>query len=107
LFNGSTFIIESFRRLPFLTPNVVINAFHTFLFGAVSRAEKVFLCLHAMPYNLAPAIRANGREPVNRAFKRIENVAFSCRDNLKSQIIIITANFTLRHFCYTPYFNLP
>jgi hypothetical protein len=98
--------IDTFRRFPLFAPNVVVYAFHAFLSGAMSAAKISRIGFDAMPDYFTPAVCANGRKPVNRAFKRIENVAFSRRDNFKSQIIIITAHFTLRHFCNTPYFIL-
>jgi len=58
---------------------------------------------HAVTDDFAAAIGANRREPVNRAFKTIKNVTVSRRYYLKSQIIIVAANFALCH-CFVSFF---
>lgn len=80
-----------------LTPNVVFYAFNARLFGAVGAAEKSFFGFDAVSDYFAAAMSANGREPVNRALKTIENVPVARRYNFKRQIIIVTANFALCH----------
>jgi len=73
----------SFCHLPFLTPNVVFDAAHARLPGAIGAAEKRLFRLNAVTDNFAPAVRANGCKFMYRAFKTIENVAVARRDNFK------------------------
>jgi hypothetical protein len=76
---------------------MVFDSFDARFPGAIGAAEIIFLRLDAVPDNPAPAICAHRREFMNGAFKTIENVAVSRRNNLKRQIIIVSANFTLCH----------
>jgi hypothetical protein len=84
----------------FFAPDVVSDTFDTGLAGAVGAAEKVFLRLDAVSDDFTAAMSADRREFVNRAFKTIENVFFARRNHFKSQIIIISANFTLSHLFF-------
>jgi hypothetical protein len=72
-----------FSRLFFLSPNMVFDAADACLPGAVGAAEKSLFGFDAVTDNSAAAVRANGRELMNRAFKRIENVPLARRNNFK------------------------
>jgi hypothetical protein len=52
---------------------------------------------NAVTDNFAAAMIANGRKPVDRTLETIEDVSLARRHNFKRQIIIVAANFTLRH----------
>lgn len=91
-------IFDLVSRFLFLAPNVVGDAFDARLFGAVGAAEKVFLRFDAVSDDFTAAVRADGRELVNRALEAVENVAVARRYDFKRQIIIVSANFAFRHF---------
>jgi hypothetical protein len=95
LFN---FLAGFFGSFAFFAPDVVFHAFDTRLLGTISAAKKVFLRFDAVTDNFAAAMRANRREPVNRALETIENVPISRRYDFKCQVVIVAADFTLRHF---------
>jgi hypothetical protein len=85
------------RQFPFPFPNVVFDAFDARMPGAIGTAEKVFFRLDAVSDDFAAAMSADRRKAMNRAFKTIEDVTISRRYDLKRQVIIVTANFALRH----------
>jgi len=82
---------------------VVIHADYALLSGTMGAAKISRVGFYAVTDNFASAIRTNRREPVNRAFKTIEDVTVSRRNYLKSQIIIVAANFTLCHYFFSFY----
>jgi hypothetical protein len=77
---------------------MVFDAFDARAPRAIGAAEEVFLCLDSVPDYPASAVRANGRELMNRAFETIENVPLARRYHFKRQIIIVAANLALCHF---------
>jgi len=81
---------------------VIFNTDHARLFGAIGAAEKCFLRFDAVTDNFAAAMRADGRKFVNGTLEAIENVPVARRNNFKRQIIIVAANFALRHNFSTP-----
>lgn len=81
----------------FPAPNMVFDALDACFSGARAAAVEIFLRLDAVPDYPATAIGADRRELMNCAFETIENVPLARRDDFKSQIIIIAANFALSH----------
>ncbi len=65
--------------------------------GAISAAIKRIVCFDSMTDDFDAAVLANGCEAVNRAFEAVKNVRCARRHYFKRQIIIVAANFTLRH----------
>jgi hypothetical protein len=76
---------------------MVFHAFDARAARTGGAAEKILLCLNAVPDYAAAAICADRRELVNRAFETVKNMPLARRYNFKRQIIIIAANFTLSH----------
>ena len=69
----------------------------TFLPRAVRTTVIVRICLDPVPDHLASAMGTHRCQLVDRAFETIENMAIPGCDDLERQIIIVTANFALRH----------
>lgn len=82
---------------------MVFNFTHSRLTRAVSAAVESVIGLDTMPYDLAAAMSTDGSELVNRALEAIERVVRASRDNLKGQVIIVTAYFTLCYLGFSLY----
>jgi hypothetical protein len=70
---------------------------HTSLSCAVSATVEGVVGFYAVPYYLAAAVVAYGREHVNRALEAVERVASACRNHLEGQIIFVATYLTLCH----------
>jgi hypothetical protein len=64
---------------------------------ATGAAIKRPVRLDAVPDDFAPAVIANRRQRMDRAFEAVENMLPARRDHLEGEIIVVTANFTLGH----------
>ena len=60
-------------------------------------AKDFSLLFYAMPEYPTPAMRAGGRQGVNRAFKTVKGMAFSRHSYFKSFIIVVSAHLTFCH----------
>src|SRR6267142_3114234 len=69
------------------------------LFRAVHAAEVCARLLHAMPYDLAAAMRAVRCELVYRALERIERIGSTGGSHRESLVVIVAANITFGHRC--------
>src|SRR5215472_14403488 len=65
---------------------------------AVSTAEEAPADFHAMSDHLALAMLANRGDSLNRAFEAVERMLVPGRNQFKSFVVVVTANFTRRHF---------
>jgi hypothetical protein len=93
LFSG----IILLRSLSFFSPNVINDSRFARCPRAIGAAEKLGVRLDSVTDNFASAIYADGREPVNRAFKTIKRMALARRNYFKRQVIIVAANLALSH----------
>jgi hypothetical protein len=76
---------------------VIDNALNAGHAGTPGAAEEGLVRLNAVSDDPAAAVSADGRQFVDRAFERIENVMVPRRHDLKRQVIVIPANFTFSH----------
>jgi len=60
-------------------------------------AEDLSVRFDAVAYDAAIAVRANGRQRVDRAFEAIESVTLSANNDFKRLVVCVLANFTGRH----------
>ena len=67
--------------------------------SAMHAAKNLSLFFHTMPDDPASTMRTLRRERLNGAFETVENVAFVPDDYFESLIVVISADFTCRHFC--------
>src|SRR5262249_10822830 len=65
--------------------------------GATGTAEKPAADLYSVSDHFAAAVLTNRSDRMDRTFEAIEGVASASRDDLKSLVIIISADFTTRH----------
>ena len=70
---------------------------YAFFVGAMRATEIIPAGLDAVPNDFAPAMFAFGREGVDGAFKTIVVVGDAVDDNLDVFVVIVSANFTMRH----------
>ena len=61
-------------------------------------AKNLSLFFHTMPDDPASAMRTLRRERLNGAFETVENVTFVPGDYFESLVVVISADFTGRHF---------
>jgi hypothetical protein len=64
---------------------------------AVCATKHLAVAFHAMPYDLAAAVRAGWRDRVNRAFEAIENMRLPADPNFEALVVIVPAYFALGH----------
>jgi hypothetical protein len=76
---------------------MVLNFRNARLARTVCTAVKGTVGLDPVANDLAPAVIAGGGEFMNSTLEAIENVAGPSCNNFKRKIIIIAADFTLRH----------
>jgi hypothetical protein len=60
-------------------------------------AEDFVALLHAVSNNPTVAMRANGRECMDRAFETIEGVMLAGHNHFERLVILIFANFACSH----------
>ena len=60
-------------------------------------AEEFASALNAMSYHFATAVLADRRQLVNRTFEAVEHMPVSRGDHLKTEGVLVSANFTLCH----------
>jgi len=60
---------------------------------AMNAAEDLSVCFNAVSDDSAVAMRANGRQRVDRALEAVEGVVFAANDYFKCLIIFISTNF--------------
>src|SRR4051794_2697125 len=65
--------------------------------GAVCAAVEAGASLHTMPDDLAPAVFADRRHPVDRALEAVEGVHGPLRVNLERHVVVVPADLALRH----------
>src|SRR5215208_5120313 len=65
--------------------------------GAVGTAKEGALRLNPVPYDLAAAVLAHRREPVDGAFEAVERMGITGGDHLEGQVVVIAADFTSSH----------
>jgi len=83
-----------------LPPRLIHGAFYARFARAIRATEKRALCLDAMTDDPAATMGANGRKLMDRAFKAIEDMSVSSRNDLKAQVILIAAYFTTLHLVH-------
>lgn len=64
---------------------------------AVSAAKVGFADFHSMPDDPAPTVSASRGESLNGTFEAIERVSAPLHDDLKSFVVVVATEFTLRH----------
>ena len=75
----------------------VDKAFDALMLGAMDAAIDRVVVLHAMADNAAVAMRADGGERGDGAFKAVEHVRPTSHEHLKGLIVLVAAYFTLCH----------
>jgi len=60
-------------------------------------AEDLTFLLHPMADDPAATVRTSWREPLNRAFEAIENMALPDDRDFKRPVVVISANLTFSH----------
>ena len=60
-------------------------------------AEDLSVCFNAVSDDPAVAMRANGRQRVDRALEAVEGVVFAVNDHFKRLVIFIFTNFACSH----------
>jgi hypothetical protein len=63
----------------------------------VGTAEELAGVLYAMSNYSAMAVFADGRYGLNGTLKAVEGVAGTCRDELKTLVVIVTTDFAFCH----------
>src|SRR6185503_20950379 len=77
--------------------NSVFQTLHARHLGAAGAAVKRAFALHAVPDDLATAMRALGRKRVNGALERIEYVGLALHCDGERLVVIVAADLALRH----------
>ena len=77
---------------------MVPHLFDARLSGAIRAAVKRSLRFDAVADDLAAAVIADRRKFVNRTFEAVERVTRAGSDHFKRKVIVVAADFTLRHF---------
>jgi hypothetical protein len=76
---------------------VVLHVRQARLPRAISATVKRVVPFDAVPDDLAATVIANGRELMDRTLEAVKRMPRALRHYFERQVIIITANFTLRH----------
>ena len=76
---------------------MVLHVRHSRLSRAVGATVKRIVRFDAVPDDLAAAVIADGRELMDRTLEAVKRVSRSLSHDFERQVIIVTANFTLRH----------
>ena len=66
--------------------------------SAMHAAKNLSLFFHTMPDDPASTMRTLRRKRLNGAFETVENVAFVPDDYFESLVVVISADFTGRHY---------
>ena len=69
----------------------VAQFLHARLFGAVIAAEHPAALLQPVADNAHAAMRAGGRESMDRAFKAVKRVGLALRNHLKGFVVVVAA----------------
>src|SRR5687767_6566760 len=77
--------------------NAVVKSADARLGGAVGAAVERTAAFDAMTDDLAAAMRALGRERVNRAFERVERMRLPLHGHGEGLIVVVAAYFALSH----------
>jgi hypothetical protein len=70
----------------------------------MNAAEDLSVGFHTVPDDSAVAVRADGRQRVDRAFEAIERVTLAGYNHFKRLVVFIFANFACSH---TQFFRTP
>jgi len=76
---------------------MVFDVAHSRLARTIGAAEERVLSFDAMPDNPASAVIASRSEFVDRTLEAVERMARTSSNYLEGQVIIVAADFTLRH----------
>src|ERR1043165_3348177 len=76
---------------------VILYIRRTRLARAIGAAVESVVGLDAVPDDLAPATGTDRGQFVNGALEAVERVARARRRDLEGQVIVVAADFTLRH----------
>jgi hypothetical protein len=77
--------------------NVIDRPINTGLARTIRAAEIIVRSFYPVPDHLAPAMSANGREFVYRAFETIESVLTAGCYYLKRKVVVVPANIAFGH----------
>jgi hypothetical protein len=91
------FRVPHARRLPAILFPVLQLRAATIRTGAMRAAEDLALSFDAMTDDLATAVWTGGRERMDGAFEAVECMRLPSDDHVETLIVVISANFTLRH----------
>ena len=75
----------------------IAETLDAFLLGAMDAAEDGAVVLDPMPDDAAAAMRAGGRERLDRAFEAVEDHGAAAHGDLEALVVVVAALFTSRH----------
>lgn len=83
--------------------HAISGAAHAGLERAVRAAEDAAVGLDAVPDDRAPAMRAQGRERVDRTFEAVEDVPPAAHEHLEALVVVVVTDLALRHGGHRPF----
>ncbi len=76
---------------------MIYRLMHPLLACAIGAAVEGVVCFNTVADDLTTTVIAHRRQLLDRTLEAVEDVRLSRRDDLKGEMIIIAADFTLSH----------